>query len=272
MSEVQERIASTTKASIFAVQAVNLPFDDMSHASISELMPHLDAVHVLSHTLAARRMYPAIDPLLSTSHLMNANIIGDEHYFTARRVLETLQEYKSLEEVIAILGADELSEADQLTVARARRLQMLLTQPFSVAEKYTGRKGKFVSLQKTIESFKSVLSGECDSMSEEVFYMIGPIADALEADDMRRWMMPESPSVRIGNSRERHGDADYVAEYASFRAREDEVQKAAKASGLLYDTAGAIERFRLEMRINDVDAEMDAFMQSGQAGTPKPWA
>ena len=270
MSEVQERIASTTKGSISAVQAVNLPFDDMSHASISELMPHLDAVHVLSHTLAARRMYPAIDPLLSTSHLMNANIIGDEHYFTARRVIETLQEYKSLEEIIAILGADELSEADQLTVARARRLQMLLTQPFSVAEKYTGRKGKFVRLQKTIESFKSVLSGEGDSLSEEAFYMIGPIGDAIEADDMRRWMMSESPSVRIGNSRER--DADYVAEYASFRAREDEVQKAAKASGLLYDTAGAIERFRLEMRINEVDAEMDAFMQSGQAATPKPWA
>ena len=259
MSELQERITSTINGSITAIQAINLPFEDTSHASISELFPHLETALVISRDLASRRMYPAIDPLLSTSRLLNANIIGHEHYFTARRVLETLHDYKSLEDVMAILqvGADELSEAYQLTVARARRIKGLLTQPFHVSVAFHGRNGKFVPLYKTIESFKAILSGDGDSLPEEVFYMIGPLTDAVETVNKNRWHREMGSNAHAGDPRKR--DADYIAEYASFRAREDEARGAAEASGSLYDAAGAIERFRVEMRIDEVDAEMDAF-------------
>jgi len=166
MGALQERITSTTKGSITSVQAVYVPADDLTDPAPATTFAHLDATTVLSRSIAELGIYPAVDPLDSTSRLMDANIIGAEHYFTARRVQEILQEYKSLQDIIAILGMDELSEDDKLTVARARRLQRFLSQPFSVAEVFTGRKGKFVPLAANIASFKSIIAGEYDHLPE----------------------------------------------------------------------------------------------------------
>jgi F0F1-type ATP synthase beta subunit len=166
MGALQERITSTTKGSITSVQAVYVPADDLTDPAPATTFAHLDATTVLSRSIAELGIYPAVDPLDSTSRLMDANIIGTEHYFTARRVQEILQEYKSLQDIIAILGMDELSEDDKLTVARARRLQRFLSQPFSVAEVFTGRKGKFVDLAANIASFKAIIAGEYDHLPE----------------------------------------------------------------------------------------------------------
>jgi F0F1-type ATP synthase beta subunit len=166
MGALQERITSTTKGSITSVQAVYVPADDLTDPAPATTFAHLDATTVLSRSIAELGIYPAVDPLDSTSRLMDANIIGTEHYFTARRVQEILQEYKSLQDIIAILGMDELSEEDKLTVARARRLQRFLSQPFAVAEVFTGRKGKFVDLATNIASFKSIIAGEYDHLPE----------------------------------------------------------------------------------------------------------
>jgi len=171
MGALQERITSTTKGSITSVQAVYVPADDLTDPAPATTFAHLDATTVLSRAIAELGIYPAVDPLDSTSRLMDANIIGQEHYFTARRVQEILQEYKSLQDIIAILGMDELSEEDKVTVARARRLQRFLSQPFAVAEVFTGRKGKFVDLATNIAGFKAVISGEYDHLPENAFYM-----------------------------------------------------------------------------------------------------
>ena len=171
MGALQERITSTTKGSITSVQAVYVPADDLTDPAPAATFAHLDATTVLSRAIAELGIYPAVDPLDSTSRLMDASIIGKEHYFTARKVQEILQEYKSLQDIIAILGMDELSEEDKLTVARARRLQRFLSQPFTVAEVFTGRKGKFVDLATSIASFKAIIAGEHDALPENAFYM-----------------------------------------------------------------------------------------------------
>ncbi len=171
MGSLQERITSTRKGSITSVQAVYVPADDLTDPAPATTFAHLDATTVLSRQIAELGIYPAVDPLDSTSRLMDANVIGHEHYFTARRVQEILQEYKSLQDIIAILGMDELSEEDKLTVARARRLQRFLSQPFTVAEVFTGRKGKFVDLATCLSGFKSVIQGEYDHLPEGAFYM-----------------------------------------------------------------------------------------------------
>jgi hypothetical protein len=162
------------------VQAVYVPADDLTDPAPATTFAHLDATTVLSRAVAELGIYPAVDALDSTSRLMDASIIGKEHYFTARKVQEVLQEYKSLQDIIAILGMDELSEDDKLTVARARRLQRFLSQPFTVAEVFTGRKGKFVDLPTSIASFKSIIAGEHDALPENAFYMQGSIADVVE--------------------------------------------------------------------------------------------
>jgi ATP synthase F1 beta subunit len=179
MGTLQERITSTRKGSITSVQAVYVPADDLTDPAPAATFAHLDATTVLSRGISELGIYPAVDPLDSTSRLMDANIIGADHYYTARRVQEILQEYKSLQDIIAILGMDELSENDKLTVARARRIQRFLSQPFTVAEIFTGRKGKFVDLANNIAGFKAVIKGEYDHLPENAFYMQGEFTSFL---------------------------------------------------------------------------------------------
>jgi len=179
MGNLQERIASTNKGSITSVQAIYVPADDMTDPAPATSFAHLDATTVLSRDIAAQAIFPAVDPLDSTSRIMDPLVIGEEHYNVARRVQETLQAYKALKDIIAILGMDELSEEDKLTVARARKISKFLSQPFHVAEQFTNMPGIFVSLEDTIRSFKAVVDGEYDHLPEAAFYNVGTIEDAV---------------------------------------------------------------------------------------------
>ena len=180
MGALQERITSTNKGSITSVQAIYVPADDLTDPAPATSFAHLDATTVLSRQIAELGIYPAVDPLDSTSRILDPRIIGDEHYNVARRVQETLQKYKSLQDIIAILGMDELSEDDKLVVDRARKIQKFLSQPFHVAEVFTGSPGVFVSLQETIKGFKGLVEGEYDDIPEAAFYMVGTIEEAIE--------------------------------------------------------------------------------------------
>ncbi len=180
MGELQERITSTKHGSITSVQAVYVPADDLTDPAPATTFGHLDATTVLSRQIAELGIYPAVDPLASTSTALKPDVVGDEHYAVARGVQRTLQRYKDLQDIIAILGMDELSEDDKLIVTRARKLQRFLSQPFHVAEIFTGRPGKYVSLKDTVAGFKQILDGECDDMPEQAFYMQGSIEEARE--------------------------------------------------------------------------------------------
>lgn len=180
MGVLQERITSTKTGSITSIQAVYVPADDLTDPSPATTFAHLDATVVLSRQIAELGIYPAIDPLDSTSRQLDPLVIGQEHYETARTVQGILQRYKELRDIIAILGMDELSEEDKLTVARARKVQRFLSQPFFVAEVFTGSPGKYVSLKDTIAGFKGIISGEYDSLPEQAFYMVGTIDEAIE--------------------------------------------------------------------------------------------
>ena len=180
MGKLQERIASTKTGSITSIQAVYVPADDLTDPSPATTFGHLDATVVLSRDIAALGIYPAIDPLDSTSRQVDPNIIGNEHYTVARRVQETLQRYKELRDIIAILGMDELAPEDKLVVQRARKIQNFLSQPFHVAEVFTGAPGKYVPLKETIRGFKMIVDGECDELPEQAFYMVGTIDEAFE--------------------------------------------------------------------------------------------
>ncbi|MCD6055703.1 MAG: atpD [Gammaproteobacteria bacterium] len=180
MGLLQERITSTKTGSITSVQAVYVPADDLTDPSPATTFAHLDATVVLSRQIAELGIYPAVDPLDSTSRQLAPLVVGQEHYDTARHVQRTLQRYKELKDIIAILGMDELSEEDKLTVMRARKIQRFLSQPFFVAEVFTGSPGKFVSLKETIRGFKAILSGELDKIPEQAFYMVGSIDEAIE--------------------------------------------------------------------------------------------
>ena len=180
MGKLQERIASTKTGSITSIQAVYVPADDLTDPSPATTFGHLDATVVLSRDIAALGIYPAVDPLDSTSRQVDPNIIGLEHYTVARRVQETLQRYKELRDIIAILGMDELAPEDKLVVQRARKIQNYLSQPFHVAEVFTGAPGKYVPLKETIRGFKMIVDGECDELPEQVFYMVGTIDEAFE--------------------------------------------------------------------------------------------
>ena len=181
MGELQERITSTKKGSITSVQAVYVPADDLTDPAPATTFAHLDATTVLSRSISEMGIYPAVDPLDSTSRILDATYIGEEHYSTARGVQSVLQRYKELQDIIAILGMEELSEEDKITVARARKIQRFLSQPFHVAEQFTGTPGKYVSLKDTIEGFKMLLDGRCDEIPEQLFYMRGGINEVLEA-------------------------------------------------------------------------------------------
>jgi len=180
MGGLQERITSTTSGSITSIQAVYVPADDLTDPAPATTFSHLDATTVLSRNLAAKGIYPAVDPLDSTSTMLQINIVGNEHYATAQRVKQTLQRYKELQDIIAILGLDELSEEDRLTVARARKVERFLSQPFFVAEIFTGSPGKYVSLAETIKGFNMILDGQLDELPEQSFYLVGNIDEAIE--------------------------------------------------------------------------------------------
>ena len=180
MGNLQERITTTKKGSITSVQAIYVPADDLTDPAPATSFSHLDATTVLSRQIAELGIYPAVDPLDSTSRMMDPRVIGEEHYAVARRVQEILQTYKSLQDIIAILGMDELSEEDKLTVARARKIQRFLSQPFHVAEVFTGSPGVLVGLDDTIDGFQKICDGECDDMPEASFYMVGTLDEARE--------------------------------------------------------------------------------------------
>jgi F-type H+-transporting ATPase subunit beta len=179
MGALQERITSTTQGSITSIQAVYVPADDLTDPAPATTFAHLDATTVLSRNLAAKGIYPAVDPLDSTSTMLQPNIVSEIHYETAETVKETLQRYKELQDIIAILGIDELSEEDRLTVARARKVERFLSQPFFVAEIFTGSPGKYVSLEQTIKGFTMVLNGDLDDLPEQAFYLVGDIDEAV---------------------------------------------------------------------------------------------
>ncbi|MFE9084363.1 F0F1 ATP synthase subunit beta [Brevundimonas sp. NPDC003935] len=180
MGNLQERITSTKKGSITSVQAIYVPADDLTDPAPAASFAHLDATTVLNRDIAAQAIFPAVDPLDSTSRIMDPLVIGEEHYTVARRVQEILQQYKALKDIIAILGMDELSEDDKLVVSRARKIQRFLSQPFFVAEQFTNSPGKFVELKDTIRSFKAICDGEYDHLPEAAFYMVGAIEEVVE--------------------------------------------------------------------------------------------
>jgi len=180
MGELQERITSTKKGSITSVQAIYVPADDLTDPAPATAFTHLDATTVLSRALTEIGIYPAVDPLDSTSRILDPQVVGEEHYEVARNIQRTLQSYKDLQDIIAILGMDELSEEDKLTVARARKVQRFLSQPFSVAEQFTGTPGVYVRLEDTIRGFKELLEGKHDDLPEQAFYMVGTIEEARE--------------------------------------------------------------------------------------------
>jgi len=180
MGKLQERIVSTKVGSITSIQAVYVPADDLTDPSPATTFAHLDATVVLSRDIASLGIYPAVDPLDSTSRQVDPNVIGEEHYATTRKVQSTLQRYKELRDIIAILGMDELSPEDKLAVSRARKIQRFLSQPFHVAEVFTGSPGKYVTLKETIRGFQMIANGECDTLPEQAFYMVGTIDEAIE--------------------------------------------------------------------------------------------
>jgi F-type H+-transporting ATPase subunit beta len=180
MGALQERITTTTKGSITSVQAIYVPADDLTDPAPATSFAHLDATTVLSRSIAEKGIYPAVDPLDSTSRMLSPLVVGEEHYGVARRVQQVLQRYKGLQDIIAILGMDELSEDDKLTVARARKIERFLSQPFHVAEVFTGSPGKLVSLKDTIDGFKGLVEGKYDHLPEAAFYMVGSMDEAIQ--------------------------------------------------------------------------------------------
>jgi F-type H+-transporting ATPase subunit beta len=180
MGDLQERITSTKTGSITSLQAVYVPADDYSDPAPVAVFAHLDGTLALDRAIAAQAIYPAVDPLASTSRILDPNIVGEEHYNTAREVQQMLQRYKDLQDIIAILGVDELSEDDKAIVARARRIQFFLSQPFFVAQQFTGREGRYVSTKDTVRGFRMILDGQLDHVPEQLFYMAGPIEDVFE--------------------------------------------------------------------------------------------
>jgi len=216
MGSMQERITTTTKGSITSVQAVYVPADDLTDPAPATTFAHLDATTVLSRQIAELGIYPAVDPLDSSSRMLDPSIVGLEHYQTARSVQKVLQSYKSLQDIIAILGMDELSEEDKLTVYRARKIQKFLSQPFQVAEVFTGFPGKFVELKDTISGFKEILDGKCDNLPETAFYMVGPIE---EVKEKARQLISETSSGQSSGSAKKEGsnkDEGFESEVESF--------------------------------------------------------
>ena len=185
MGMLQERITSTTSGSITSMQAVYVPADDYSDPAPVAVFTHLDSTIALERSIAARALFPAVDPLASTSNILDPNIVGEDHYATAREVQQVLQRYKDLQDIIAILGVEELSDDDKVLVARARKMENFLSQPMYVAEQFTGREGRYVPIKDTVRGFRMILDGGVDHIPEQDFYMAGPIEDVLERYESR---------------------------------------------------------------------------------------
>ena len=181
MGQLQERITSTRTGSITSMQAVYVPADDYSDPAPVATFTHLDATIALERSIVEKGIYPAVDPLASTSRILDPQVVGEEHYQTAREVQQVLQRYRDLQDIIAILGIDELSEDDKLLVSRARKIERFFSQPFFVAQQFTGREGRYVSLKDTVRGFREILDGEHDALPEQAFMMVGPIEDAVES-------------------------------------------------------------------------------------------
>ena len=251
MGTLQERITSTQKGSITSVQAVYVPADDLTDPAPATTFAHLDATTVLSRAISELGIYPAVDPLDSTSRLMDANIIGQEHYGTARRVQEILQEYKSLQDIIAILGMDELSEEDKLTVARARRLQRFLSQPFTVAEVFTGKKGRFVDMETNIQGFKRIINGEFDNYPENAFYMVG---EADEVDTKAKEMAAAMQQTKEGEEDKSGGekrDIDFVMELRQYMKEIDRNEEKAEKEGRSFDHNEVVRKFHSDYKFDE---------------------
>jgi F-type H+-transporting ATPase subunit beta len=180
MGSLQERIASTSKGSITSIQAVYVPADDLTDPAPATTFAHLDATTTLSRKIVELGIYPSVDPLASSSRILNPDIVGEEHYRTAMQVQQILQRYKELQDIIAILGMDELSPEDKITVARARKVQRFFSQPFFVAEKFSGTPGSYVPVKETVRGFRMILDGECDSINEHAFFMAGTIDEVIQ--------------------------------------------------------------------------------------------
>jgi F-type H+-transporting ATPase subunit beta len=186
MGALQERITSTSKGSITSVQAVYVPADDLTDPAPATTFAHLDATTVLNRAISEKGIYPAVDPLDSSSRILDPQVVGEEHYAVARRVQEILQRYKELQDIIAILGIDELSDEDKIIVSRARKVERFLSQPFNVAEQFTGLEGKYVPINETIRGFKEILEGKHDELPEGAFLLVGTIDDAIEKAERMR--------------------------------------------------------------------------------------
>src|SRR4051794_19747134 len=208
MGELQERITSTREGSVTSVQAIYVPADDLTDPAPASVFAHLNATTVLTRSLVEQGIYPAVDPLDSTSTILKPDILGDEHYDTATRVQETLQRYKELQDIIAILGIDELSDEDKQTVSRARKIQRFLSQPFFVASQFTGREGEYVPVEETVRSFKAIVDGEHDDIPERAFYMQGTIDQVLEASKKMSAEEPEDAVAAEASDQEAKAEAE----------------------------------------------------------------
>jgi F-type H+-transporting ATPase subunit beta len=283
LGALQERITSTKSGSITSVQAVYVPADDLTDPAPATTFAHLDATTVLSRSIAELGIYPAVDPLDSTSRMLSPQIVGDEHYKVARRVQQILQSYKGLQDIIAILGMDELTEQDKLTVSRARKIQRFMAQPFQVAEAFTGMQGKLVDLQDTIKGFRSIADGAYDDLPESAFYMIGPVEEAVAK--AKELMAATSSGSKDEKATKRSDDdvddAAVEKELAAERAwLAEQKQKAAQVlapagadaqmSGVLavlgLQDTGAINQQALKTFLQD----QDAFAAKAEAGL-KAW-
>jgi len=240
LGQLQERITSTKSGSITSVQAVYVPADDLTDPAPATTFAHLDATTVLSRSIAELGIYPAVDPLDSNSRMLSPHIVGDEHYKVARRVQQILQNYKALQDIIAILGMDELTEADKLTVSRARKIQRFMAQPFQVAEAFTGMQGKLVDLADTIKGFKAIADGAYDDLPESAFYMIGPIEEAVgKAKDL---LKSSSSSSDKGDKKEKKADDeadDATADAAMAAEKQSLLEQKKKAAANLSGVKGA---------------------------------
>jgi vacuolar-type H+-ATPase catalytic subunit A/Vma1 len=286
MGAMQERITTTKKGSITSVQAIYVPADDLTDPAPATTFAHLDATTVLSRQIAELGIYPAVDPLDSSSRMLDPNVVGVEHYRTARAVQKTLQDYKSLQDIIAILGMDELSEEDKQIVYRARKIQKFLSQPFFVAEVFTGMQGKFVPLQENISGFKAILEGKYDHLPEVAFYMVGPIA---EVEAKAKQLAAQSPTEKKDDKkddkkvvrrddREPLSPAELLAgtKTVAVKSLEEELAQA-KASGEKETISEAIKKKFADWE-RGYDAEARAMeekikaKQSATTATPLPAA
>jgi F-type H+/Na+-transporting ATPase subunit beta len=228
MGELQERITSTREGSVTSVQAIYVPADDLTDPAPASVFAHLNATTVLTRSLVEQGIYPAVDPLDSTSTILKPDILGDEHYQTATRVQETLQRYKELQDIIAILGIDELSDEDKQTVSRARKIQRFLSQPFFVASQFTGREGEYVPVSETVRGFKEIVEGQHDDIPERAFYMQGPVDQVLEAAKGMRAEEPSEAAAAEASEQETKQEEEEASEQAGKQQEEEASEQDAK--------------------------------------------